>query len=98
VSADPTAVMISFTVMSPLLSASPLGHADNGAFPRAMFTMMISSFTVTVPLPSQSPVHASIIVAVGTGILVGVGLMARGGVGVMVCAGGLVGVEVNVGV
>jgi len=61
--------MISFTVMSPEPSASPTGHADSGVLPNAMFTMMMSSLTVTVRLPSQSPVQAG-----GVGLGVGVAL------------------------
>src|ERR1035437_2524787 len=64
-----TAMMISFTVMSPEPSASPIGHVESGELPNAMFTMMMSSFTVTSPLPSQSPVHPP-----GVGVVVGVGV------------------------
>src|SRR5262245_32756367 len=40
-------------------------HEDVSAVPRAMFTIMISSLMVTVPLPSQSPTHATACAARG---------------------------------
>ena len=55
----------------------PFGQADASALPRAMFTRVISSFTVTSPLPSQSPTQ----MPEGSGVNVGVGLPAAFGVG-----------------
>src|SRR5579862_3248622 len=74
--------MISLMVMSPEPSASPAGQSSSGASPRAMFTMRTSSFTVTSPLPSQSPTQVGtdeVAVALGVGV---------GGAGVAVGAGG----------
>src|SRR5437899_9973919 len=46
--------------MPPEPSTSPIRQAESGVLPSPMFTMVISSFTVTTPLPSQSPVQAAV--------------------------------------
>lgn len=58
---------------------TPCGHAAVCAVPKAMFTRVMISFTVTSPLPSQSPVQATV---VGVGVTVGVGDAVSLGVGV----------------
>ena len=50
-----SAAMISLIVMSPLPSASPAVQAESGVLPRAMFTMVRSSSTVTCRSSLQSP-------------------------------------------
>src|SRR5215471_3342165 len=37
----------------------PLGQEDASAFPRSMYTRVMTLFTATVPLPSQSPTHVA---------------------------------------
>jgi hypothetical protein len=68
--------------MSTVPSAfSNAGHALAGWVPRAIFTPMISSLIDTAPLPSQSPVHDTVValavaLADGAGVPVGVALEA----------------------
>src|SRR5690242_15574569 len=62
-----TAMMSSFTVMVPEWLASNCGQALYGRFSRTMFTPLISSLMLTLPLPSQSPTQL-IGVAVGVGV------------------------------
>ena len=77
-----TPAMISLIVTLPSLSVSPTAHAETGALPRAMLTMMMSSLTVTSPEPSQSATQV-------TGVLVklGVAVAVGGAVGVVVSRG-----------
>jgi hypothetical protein len=77
-----TAANNSSMVISPSTFASPAEHADTGALPRAMFTIVMSSFTVTSSPPPQVPTQ-------------GVGVRVR--VGVEVPVGVDVGVGVSVG-
>src|SRR5579862_5242589 len=59
----------------------PVRHAEVSAVPRSMPTRVMISFTVTTPLPSQSPTHApGIGVGVGAGgtVFVGVGVGVDG--------------------
>ena len=62
-------------VIRPSPFASPATHPDTGAVPNAMFTMVISSFTLTVWLPSQSPTQMGI-PGVEVRITVAVGVLA----------------------
>ena len=65
-----TAVTISATsTCAPL--GMPFGHAVASALPKAMFTIVRISSTVTVPLSLQSPTHG-LRVAVGGTVCVGV--------------------------
>src|SRR5262249_22667112 len=51
------AATTSSTVMAPSWFASPAAHVLTGIVPSAMFTKSTSSATVTLPDPSQSPLH-----------------------------------------
>ena len=84
---DSQAVSELFTpLMSCAMSTVPsafsnAGHALAGRVPRAIFTPMISSLIDTAPLPSQSPVHDTVValavaLADGAGVPVGVALEA----------------------
>jgi len=77
-------------VISPSPLASLAIHVERFALPRAMFTMVMSSFTVTSRLPLQSPVHGAM---VGVAVIVALFVVVEAGVGVAV--GGCV--EVPVG-
>src|SRR5437660_1595676 len=58
-SAAATAARTSSTVTTPSPFRSKLRQLLSGIVPKAMPTPVISSLTVTAPLPSQSPVHAT---------------------------------------
>ena len=73
--------MISLTVILSLWSPSPAVQAASGIEPSATFTMMMISFTVTTPVPSQSPVQGTI-VAVADAVDVGVAVDGGLSVGV----------------
>jgi hypothetical protein len=90
-----TAVRISSIVIWPLWLASPAVHVATPALPRAMFTMVSSSSTVTERSLWQSPGHLGAGVAVGVSVGVPVGV--RVGVAVSVDVA-LVQVAVAVGV
>ncbi len=79
-------------VISPSPLASPASHAETGALPSAMFTMVSSSFTVTSPSCPQSPTHTG-----GVGVAVGVRVGDTCKVGVTVAVGGAVSATVAVG-
>jgi len=71
--------MISLISIVPLSSASPAVHAESEVLPRAMLTIVMSSFTVTSPLPSQSPTQGNgvgVIATVAVALAVGVGVAA----------------------
>lgn len=69
-----TAAMISSMVIWSSWFVSPAGHSDISAVPRAMFTIVSNSSTVTCPLPLQSPTQE-----IGLGdVGVGVGLTQSG--------------------
>jgi hypothetical protein len=73
----------------------PCGHAKGCALPSAMFTIVISSLTVTSPPPSQSPTHGiGGVVEVGDGVGVGLAVIVTVGVAVVLNVG--VGVLVGV--
>jgi hypothetical protein len=73
---------------TPAPDGMPLGHAVGWALPRATFTIVMSSLTVTVPLASQSPVHGSVMgVGCGVSVLVRVGVGVRCGVAIGVLVG-----------
>ena len=64
-----TAWMISVTMTWPVLFGSAAAQeVQHGMLPRAMFTMVMISFTVTSPLPSQSPTQSRVVVGVGLGV------------------------------
>jgi hypothetical protein len=56
-----TAVRISSTVIWPSSLISPMSQSDTGALPRAMFTIVSSSSTVTCSSLLQSPQHGALI-------------------------------------
>ena len=92
--------MISLTVIMPSPFASPTGHVETGAVPKAMFTMTISSLTVTTLSPLQSPPQRTA-VGVGDGVIVWVSVGVLGGVDATAVSVGvpvLVGEAVAVGV
>ena len=66
--------MISFTVMSPESLALPMGQVDTNELPRAMFTVGISSLTVTDPRASRSTAHGVVGVMLGVGLGVSIGV------------------------
>ena len=95
----PTATMISSTaiISSPFLS--PAMHDAISVLPRATFTSISTSSTVTSPEWLQSPRQAGRVVGVGVGVAVGVlvgDAVNPVGVGLRVTV--LVGVTVAVGV
>ena len=61
----------------------PLGQEDASAFPRSIYTRVMTLFTATVPLPSQSPTHVAqpLVQVVGVDSEVGVAV-AESAVGV----------------
>lgn len=72
---------------------------DTSALPRAMFTIVSRSSTVTCAVPLQAPTHvAGIRVGVKAGVLVGVPVGVSVAVGVGELVGVTVGVLVGVGV
>ena len=73
-----TAWMVTATVTSAPL-ATPCGQADAWEVPRAMFTRVITSLTVTSRSPLQSPMHG-----MGVRVLIGVGVGVAAGVRVCV--------------
>jgi hypothetical protein len=84
-------------VIWPLWLASPASHVVTGVSPRAMFTSIRISSTVTLPSSLQSPAHGFGVDVGGTvcvGVLVAVAVL----VGVLVGAGVFVGVAVGVAV
>ena len=89
--------MISLTVIVPSPLASPAVQVEAFAVPSAMFTIVMSSFTVTSRSPLQSP-RQDPGVRVGVGVIatvaVVVGRPEAAPVGVDVC----VGTDVSVGV
>jgi len=93
-----TAVRIMATFISSPLGM-PFGHEP--PLPRAIFTIVRISSTVTVPLSLQSPVHrlgVGVLVGVSVGVLVGVLVTVGVFVGVLVRVGVAVGVSVGVAV
>ena len=90
-----TAATISLMVIIADSSASPATHDEMGAFPRAMFTSVMSSLIATSPLPSQSPLQLTA-VGVGEGVAVAVGSSVGEGVTEWVGDGLCVGVDVCV--
>lgn len=89
---------VSSTVISPSWLESPALHVVTGVFPRAMFTIVRISSTVTELLPSQSPTHpAGVGEAVGVSVGVGRCVVNEGvGVGLAVSVAVLVGAEMGV--
>ena len=73
-SALPTAARISLIVMSPLWSASPAVHAERGSVPRAMFTSVMISSTVTSSHERGEPVHCFELLQVALTVQASVGV------------------------
>jgi len=66
-SALSTAWMINVMSTLPPLGM-PCEQVEDWAVPRSMFTSVMSSFTVTAPLPSQSPTQEPAPITVGVGV------------------------------